>query len=194
MVNKTLNDPIKFIDNNVYRTEFGTHLCILYCQSPSLCFKRYKVLHTQWILHDSADSIKALTFSCHKQIQHHNIVINNEHTHQVTYSKAFKTYQIPHCPESYNVGTLTYIENEVCISHMELAIFCCCNCHRFKSLKQQQVDHKDTVFTGMWLQSALQMDAIHLQGLLLHNVLHYIIYEKLRPCFPFSNWEHSLYT
>ena len=102
--------------------------------------------HTQWFLHDSADGIIALTFSCHKQIQHYNMVIINVHTHQVKYTKAFKTYQIPHCPESYNVGTQTYIENKVRISHMELAVFVCWNCHRLKSLKQQQVDHKDNVF------------------------------------------------
>jgi len=109
----------------------------------------YTHTQTHWILHDSADGNKALTFSCHKQIQHYNIVIINEHTHQVTYSKAFKTYQTPKCPESYNVGTLTYIENDVRISHVEFAVLFCCNCHRFKFLKQQQIDHKDTVFTGM---------------------------------------------
>jgi len=156
--------------------------------------ERQGVTHTQWFVHDSADGIVALTFSCHKRIQHYNMVIINEHTHQVTYSKAFKTYQIPHCPESYKIGTQTYIENEVCIPHMELAVFFCWNCHRFKFLKQEQVDHKDTVFTGMWLQSALQMDATHLQGLLSHDVLHYIINKNVRPCFPFSYWEHSLHT
>jgi hypothetical protein len=77
------------------------------------------------------------------------MVIISEHTHPVTYGKAFKTYHIPCCPENYNVGAQTYIENEVRVSHVELAVFFCCNCHRFKSLKQQQVDHKDTVFTGM---------------------------------------------
>ena len=118
----------------------------------------------------------------------------NEHTHQVTHNKAFKTYQIPRRPESYNVGTQTYIENEVRISHMELAIFVCWNRHRFKFLKQQQVDHKGTVFTGMWLQSALQMDATHSQGRLWHDVLHYIIHENLWFYAPFSYWEHSLHT
>jgi len=58
-------------------------------------------------------------------VLNHNMVIINEHTHQVTYSKAFKTYQISCCPESYKVGTQTYIENKVRISHVELAVFCC---------------------------------------------------------------------
>ena len=69
-------------------------------------------------------------------VLNHNMVIINKHTHQVTYSKAFKTFQISYskafktfqiscCPESYNVGTQTYIENKVRISHVELAIFFC---------------------------------------------------------------------
>jgi hypothetical protein len=56
---------------------------------------------------------------------------------------------MPRCLESYNVGTQTYIKNDVCISHMELAIFFCWNCHRIKSLKQKEVDHIDPVFPGM---------------------------------------------
>jgi hypothetical protein len=76
---------------------------------------------------------------------------------------------------------------------MKLPIFFFWNCYRIKSLKHKKVHHKYTVFPGMWLKLASQMDTMH-SWLFLHNVFHYVIRENLKSCLFFSYLEYNLHT